>query len=309
MMQRKKFFRDSNLDWIWNKHFADFERFKWRYIHYISHDNFEYDVVYNHSAEFKRILEDWILPNHKKIQILLNSFLDGYRLMLVSGARGSGKTAFGFWLVEQIHFLFPNRRIIYVGVKLKEGLLPKWIENMDMFDYEKKVKADLLFNYIVLLDEMAISFNARKWQSEENIEFSQLLTISRHKHLSVIAIAQDFTMVETNAWKLRDMVLYKKSNTYELSDRDSKGVGSRQSKIQKYFKYIKQWMKPKLKEDALFEYQANGVLILFKHLTSDFWTQELSEGFSNMNIFEKKSEEIQARPQNSYSNKKRVDEY
>mgnify|MGYP001567434932 CR=1 FL=1 len=282
MEKGKKFLRSSNEEYVFGEHDMDLDRFMHKYIEFESHNDFV-NLVMEHIGEFRVILQDWISPMNKKIDYLINSFANGYRLMLVAGARDSGKTAFGFYLIEQVHNKYPKRRIAYIGVKINKKFLPSWCENYTIEEYEEMVNSNRLNGYIVLIDEAAIFFNARKWQDKANIKFGQLIAISRHKFISLIVLAQDHNMTDTNIWRLRDMVVYKKSNTYELSDRDTKG-SSRASKIQKFWKYIKQWMHPRKKNEALFEYQSEKRLMLIEHPLPTFWSDTLSKGFNQFKI-------------------------
>lgn len=281
-MQYRKFFRSSHEKYVFSDHDVDLDRFMREFVDEYSYGDF-IQVVYEHIGEFMLILKDYTLSMQKKIDYVIKAFMSGYFLMLVSGARGSGKTCFGFWLLEEVHERNPNKRIAYVGVKVKKGLLPSWIQNYTIEEYETLMKQNRLNGYLVLIDEAAIFFNARRYQKEANIQFGQTIAISRHKHISLLVLAQDHNMTDTNIWRLRDMVVYKKSNTYELSDRDSKGV-SRQAKIQKFWKYIKQWLHPRDKDESLFEYQSEKRLMLFKTTIPRCWTNDLSESFSKYDV-------------------------
>lgn len=278
----KKFLRGSNERFVFQDHDDSLDRFMWKFVDMDSHKDF-IEIVCEHIAEFKIILQDYMLPNYKKIQYVLSSLNNGYKLLLIAGARGSGKTCTGFWLIEEIHKLNSRRRIAYVGVKLNPRLLPSWCENYTIEEYDEKMNKNTLNGYFVIIDEAAMFFNARKYQDKANIKFGQMIAISRHKHISLIVIAQDHNMTDTNIWRLRDCVLYKKSNTYELSDRDTKGKAGN-SKIHKFWNYIKQWMHPKRKSESLFEYQAERRLMLFDNPIPQCWTTELSEAFDNFNV-------------------------
>lgn len=191
----------------------------------------------------------------------------------------SGKTCFSFWLAEQIHKLTPWMKISYVGIKIQNGLLPEWCLN-----YEKL--NDVPNHSFTIIDEMAIQFNARNFKDQKNIQLGQLLAIARHKDLSVIMIAQDPRMSEINAWRLRDMVIYKRSNTFELPDRD----GSKGGALLQFWRYVKQWLKPTRQEQALFEYQAENKVMLFKYDIPDCWSEQLSKAFNMVKFIQKKEE-------------------
>lgn len=285
----KKYLRSSNEEFVFREHDLDLDRFMRQYIEFESYEDF-INLVYEHVGEFRIILQDWISPMYKKIDFMIRSFMSGYYLLLVAGARGSGKTCFLFYMLEQIHRRNPKRRIAYVGVKVNKNLLPDWCENYTIVEYESLMEQNKLNGYVVGIDETAIFFNARRFNKDANIHFGQTIAISRQKFISLIVLAQDHNMTDTNIWRLRDMVVYKKSNTYELSDRDTKGT-SKQGAIQQFWKYIKQWMHPRNKREALFEYQSEKRLMLIEHSKPTFWTEELSNCFNQFNVFEKKESE------------------
>lgn len=271
----KKYLRGSNLKYVFEDHDLELDRFMNKFIEYESHRDFV-NLVYNHLGEFRYILEDFITPLYKKVETLLNYFIFGKsKILFVMGARDGGKTCCSFWIAEEIHKRLNKLKIAYVGVEVDKKVLPKWCDNFKSIN-------DVPNGYLIILDEMALQFNAREFMKGENIDLGKLLAICRHKDLRVILIAQDPNMTDPNAWRLRDMMLYKQSNTYELPDRESKG--NQTSKVMKFWKFIKNWMKPKRQEQALFEYPAKSKIMLFEYPIPACWSDELSKAFSNYDV-------------------------
>jgi hypothetical protein len=198
----------------------------------------------------------------------------------------SGKTCFSFWLAEKIHAMFPYKRIAYVGVIIRKGLLPDWCSN---YEDVNKVPDDSF----VIIDEMAVNYNAREYQSKKNIQLGQLMAIARHHNLSVLLIAQDPRQAEVNAWRLRDLIIYKRSNTYDLPDREGAAAG----KIIQFWRYVKQWLKPTKQEQALLEDPGNGKVMLFKYDIPECWSEELSKAFSIVRFnIDVEPEEVKPKP-------------
>lgn len=275
----KRLLRGSNLKWL-SDHEDIVERFADEFIDMDSHDDFFYLVYEQYPSQFVIILKDFIERLNKKVDEVIRCFIFGKKIMYVVGARDSGKTCFSFWLAEQIHIKLPNKKIAYVGVHIEKDLLPEWIDVFDDIN-------DVPNGYLILLDELALCFNARKFSSEDNVSLGKLLAISRQKDLSVVAITQDPNMGEINVWRLKDIVVYKRSNTYELPSRDNK----KSSEIIQFWSYIKNWLKPSKQEQALLEYPAESKVILFKYPLPSFWTERLSKAFHNVDVRKQEIEE------------------
>jgi len=276
-MEYKKGMRGTSLYYL-EMHPEVIDRFKREMIDVDSYNDFDYLVYEEHPTEFKIILQDYDMRMFKKLELVISYFTQGKsKILYVVGARDSGKSCFSFWLAEEIHRLRPKMKISYVGVKVKRSILPEWCDNYENIN-------EVPNGSFIILDELAIQYNAREYQQESNIQLSQLLAIARHKDLSVIAITQDPNMGEINVWRLKDMIVYKRSNTYELPDRDNR----RTSKIMQFWMYIKRWMKPTRQEQALFEYQALNKVMLFKYSLPNCWTENLSKAFKFVNVFNSK---------------------
>lgn len=277
-MDRKKNLRGSNEYWL-DMHKEVVEKFKSDLIDTDSYEDFDNLVYETHPSEFTIIMKDYGTRLRKKIKEIVGYFIYGKsKIIYVVGARDSGKSCFSFWLAEQIHEHVPNMKIAYVGVKIRRSILPEWCDNY--IDINK-----VPFGSLVILDELAVQYNARTFGSKENIQLGQLLAIARHKDLNVIAITQDPNMGEINVWRLKDMVVYKRSNTYELPSRDNR----RSSKVLQFWSYIKNWLKPTRQEQALFEYQAMERVMLFKYNLPKCWSDELSKAFRFVKVNAEKS--------------------
>src|SRR3989344_6171502 len=76
-------------------------------------------------------------------------------IMLIFGKRGSGKSALGFRLLENIYE--KTERGCY-ALGLRQSLLPKWIESIDDVEEAKN-------GGVILVDEGAIAFGSRESMS------------------------------------------------------------------------------------------------------------------------------------------------
>ena len=121
---------------------------------------------------------------------------------IVLGARGSGKTAFGVKMLENIYAKYGDK-CFAMGFKAKE--FPSWI----------KVVSDLsqLENDSwVLIDEGGVLFNSRSSMSNANKLLSQLILIARHKNINILFISQNSSNLEINILRQADFLVLKKSS-------------------------------------------------------------------------------------------------
>jgi hypothetical protein len=121
---------------------------------------------------------------------------------LILGARGSGKSAIGMYLLE--NFKTQSDKNIY-ALGFKPNSLPKWITVIkDINNLEN--------HSVILIDEGGIEFSSRSSMSSANKLLSELLMIARHKDLSVMMITQNSSNLEINAIRQADYIVLKKGS-------------------------------------------------------------------------------------------------
>lgn len=124
---------------------------------------------------------------------------------LVLGARGSGKSAIGMRMLENMRAKGMNVYALGFG---KESL-PQWIHSVDSVEEVKP-------NSFLLADEGGIEFSSRNSMSEANKLLSSLLFISRHKDLSVLFITQNSANIEINTLRQIDYLVLKSPSLLQL---------------------------------------------------------------------------------------------
>jgi len=125
------------------------------------------EIIHSGIGDYKK-WEDSILGSESKIGVIL-------------GARGSGKTAFGIKLLENIHA--KTRKKCY-AIGFREEEMPSWIKTVsDM--------SQLTNDSFVLVDEGGILFSSRNFMSNANKLLSELILIARHKNLNILFISQN----------------------------------------------------------------------------------------------------------------------
>jgi len=121
---------------------------------------------------------------------------------IIVGARGSGKTAFGIKLLENI-YAKKKKRCFAMGFPQEE--MPSWIQVID------NVKNIVNDSYL-LIDEGGILFSSRRAMTNVNKLMSDLLLIARHKNLSIIFISQNSSNLDVNIIRQADYLVLKKSS-------------------------------------------------------------------------------------------------
>jgi len=195
---------------------------------------------------------------------------------IILGARGSGKSAFGLKLLENLHAT-SSRKMFALGFKTAD--LPHWIHAIDDIELIEN-------NSYVLIDEGGILFNARQGFSDANQLLSKLLLIARHKDLSIMFISQNSSNLEINAIRQADYLVLKPSSLLQLD--------FERKKIKEiYIEAAEDFAKFKRTKGLTYIYSDT-----FKGFVSNplptFWTTRISKSFSGKEKekdTEKKSEE------------------
>jgi hypothetical protein len=132
---------------------------------------------------------------------------------LVLGARGSGKSALGMRILENL--AARGRKVCAMG--FDESALPEWIRPVGSVD-------GIPNGYFVLVDEGGILFSSRSSQSSGNKLLSSLILVARHKDLSVLFISQNSANLEINSIRQADYLLMRKPSLLQ-KDFERKKIG------------------------------------------------------------------------------------
>jgi hypothetical protein len=133
-------------------------------------------------------------------------------IILIAGKRGSGKSALGFRLLENVHAQ-GKRPAAALGVRA--AVLPKWITAIDDVDTVEN-------GSVVLVDEGAVAFSSRESMTGKNKELGKLLAVARHKDLTLILVTQNTGMIDKNVLNLCDTVILKEGSLLQTQmERDA----------------------------------------------------------------------------------------
>lgn len=181
---------------------------------------------------------------------------------IILGARGTGKTAFGIRLLENIHARY-RRPCVALG--FEESALPYFITPV-------ATPKDIPNNSLVLIDEGGILFNSRRSMSNANKLLSQLLLIARHKDLSILFISQNSSNLEVNILRQADFLVLKPSSLMQ-KDFERKMIQKIYSSIATEFKTLSE------ARGATYIY-ADTFRGFVSNTLPSFWSEGLSKGFS-----------------------------
>ena len=181
---------------------------------------------------------------------------------IILGARGSGKSGLGLFLVE--NWAARGRKAFAMGF---EGAgLPVWIRRVEKID-------EVPNNSVLLVDEGGILFNARDAMSDANKLLSKLLFIARHKDLSVAFISQNSANLEVNTIRQADYLLLKRPS---LLQKDFE-----RNKIKEIYDAVEADFK-KLGSDKGLTYVYSDKFRGFaSNSLPSFWSEKTSKAFGN----------------------------
>lgn len=180
---------------------------------------------------------------------------------IILGARGTGKSAIGLKLLENIHAT--TRRPVYtMGFKTED--LPNWILNIDSID-------DVKNGGVVLLDESGIQFSSRESMSNINKLLSNLLLIARHKDLSLLFITQNSSNIDLNIIRQADYLILKPSSLLQ-KDFERKKINDIYKEAEKHFKEFKDF------QGLTYIYSESYKGFVINPLPS-FWTSNVSKAY------------------------------
>jgi len=191
---------------------------------------------------------------------------------LILGKRGSGKTALGFKLVEEIHKISPKRTLYLASFPDQVSLLvPAYLHVAEDI-------LDVPNGSLVLIDEAALKYASRKWQSKDTIEVTELIEVCRHKDLSMIFITQNSSSLAASVLRFVNTLLLKQTSLLqEFLER---------AKFSKIFKQAEIALdevedKNKLPYFFVFDDEIKGV---GKSDLPSFWSESLSKTYSSFDV-------------------------
>ena len=178
-----------------------------------------------------------------------NKLNDYGKIGIILGARGSGKSALGMKILENI--ASKNKKVFALGFRKDINEVPN--------------------NSFLLVDEAGIEFSSRSAMSSVNKLLSELLLISRHKNISIIFITQNSSNIEINTLRQADYLLLKPSSLLQLD--------FERKKIKEIYKEVIEIFKKHPDKDTTYIY-SDSYRGFVKVPLPLFWTEDLSRSYS-----------------------------
>jgi len=123
-------------------------------------------------------------------------------VIMITGRRGSGKSATGYYILEYFHEQGLPCSVRGIPEQLNK-LLPDWIT------VQHPRSPEIPDDSAIFIDEAALYLYAREFQNDLNKAMDALLTVSRHKNL-VLVFATHFTRkIDINVITDCDILLMK----------------------------------------------------------------------------------------------------
>lgn len=181
---------------------------------------------------------------------------------LIIGARGSGKSAIGMRILENI--AAKNSKSV-AAMGFLEETLPKWIKTVEKIEEVRN-------GSFILIDEGGILFSSRESMKDANKLLSELLLVARHKDLSVLFISQNSANLEVNAIRQADYLLLRKSSLLQ-KDFERKKIKEVYEEAEKEFS---EFSMPDNRMTYVYSDEFRGYV---KNELPGFWSEKTSKAF------------------------------
>lgn len=245
--------------------------------------NYQYWFMKKNLYFSKAIIDDYTQDTQEKLFDLIDNLRFGKsKIVMVVGARGSGKTATALYLAEEARNKGNHKTVYYVGEPENRKIYPAYFKFVKSLD-------ELHPGSFAVIDEAAIKYNARNFKNKDNVELTEKLVILRHQDITLVLITQNISLIEINADRLADIVIYKIGSDYGIRKKRQMNL----SDFDKQNMLIVNRLKPRVKEDCLIEYRSGAKNIYRTIVTPlpSFWEEKVSKSFRNYKIESKQDED------------------
>lgn len=196
--------------------------------------------------------------------------------VIFTGFKGSGKTGLAYWIAEELNKEPYNKKTcILYPINFTPSIMPWYFYPADN---EEKIS---IGDYCIF-DEAQIRINSRRSTTKLNVNFSQFLTIQRHKGISMLMIQQDIEMSDLNEFRLADGFIFKPSGITQLREKMNKG-----NVMMKFLNFLR----PLSNKETLYMSSDLQTIILFENPLPSFWSDELSTPTKNISLSQLRTRE------------------
>jgi len=197
---------------------------------------------------------------------------------LITGRRGSGKTALGFYLLEHLSEVYDIPGYVVGLPEEKWHLLPENIHGI-------RVGEDLPEHAAIFCDESALLFYARSSMSELNKLMNILISISRQRDQTLIFASHTTRKLDVGIVLDCDALIFKRpSKLYARFERSEI-----REMVQHALRIFESINDNHQKYSVVFSHELDGELVT--NPLPSFWCDELSRGFAGISPFKKDVDE------------------
>lgn len=186
---------------------------------------------------------------------------------LIIGRRGSGKSALGFKIIEEMHKKHEMKKFYVIGIPdVKHRYLPAWLKPIKSLDAVPN-------GSVVIIEEAGLAFSAYK-RARRDLTLYVIQT-ARHKEISLLFVNLNTATVDVNVIRSADIIYVKRPS---LLQSQMERVALRRILLQAEVALKK---KPD-KDMRSWSYvtHADGAGLMRNQLPS-FWTEALSKSYEN----------------------------
>lgn len=197
--------------------------------------------------------------------------------MYVMGHRGQGKSALAWYIADTYRKKagYPKAVAAYSFPKEAQKALPKWITHIDTTAAVSGLKKP----HIIVIDESVFYVNSRRSQSTDNLDFTKLLAVVRHKGHLLIFISQTSRQVDIQVIEGFDLVLMKAPSLLQVRS----ARAELRPEIEEAFQLFSTMRGDTRKRVFMFDPHKGGKGMLSASMPT-WWTQKVSKAYSSVII-------------------------
>jgi len=191
----------------------------------------------------------------------------------IMGHRGQGKSALAWHIADTYRKKagYPRGVAAYSFPPEAIKALPKWITHVDSTSEISALKKP----HIIVIDESVFHVNSRRSQSTENLDFTKLLAVVRHKGHLLIFISQTSRQVDIQVIEGFDLVLMKAPSLLQVRTAREQ----LKPEITEAFNLFSAMRGDTRKKVFMFDPHNGGTAMLPASMPT-WWTQRVSKAYS-----------------------------
>jgi len=191
----------------------------------------------------------------------------------IMGHRGQGKSALA-WYIADSHRKkagYPKAVAAYSFPPEAAKALPRWINHIDTTAAVSALKKP----HIIVIDESVFHVNSRRSQSTDNLDFTKLLAVIRHKGHLLIFISQTSRQVDIQVIEGFDLVLMKAPSLLQVRS----ARAELRPEIEEAHNRFSDMRGDTRKKVFMFDPHHGGTAMLPASMPS-WWTQRVSKAYA-----------------------------